>query len=90
MEIKYTNSDAEVKFTLLKAENYTSVQRIKAGVYVNPYIDIDRNYAPVDLPDNLEVEGYRMDKTVKIVRRKTEQSVLTATDGQSDQNTENK
>ena len=90
VEIKYTNSDAEVKFTLLKAENYTSVQRIKAGVYVNPYIDIDRNYAPVDLPDNLEVEGYRMDKTVKIVRRKTEQSVLTATDGQSDQNTENK
>ena len=89
VEIKYTNSAAEVKFTLLKAENYTSTQRIKAGVYVNPFIDINRDYAPVDLPDNLEVEGYRMDKTIKIVRRKAEQESAQATDEQSEQNTEN-
>lgn len=69
VEIKYTNSDAEVKFTLLRSEGYKATQRIKAGVYVNPFIDIDRNYAPTDLPDNLEVEGYRVEKTVKIVRR---------------------
>ena len=69
VEIKYTNSDAEVKFTLLRSEGYKATQRIKAGVYVNPFIDIDRNYAPVDLPDNLEVEGYRMEKTVKITKR---------------------
>ena len=68
VEIKYTNSDAEVKFTLLKAENYTATQRIKAGVYVNPFIDINRSFAAADLPDNLEIEGYRVQKTVKIVR----------------------
>lgn len=67
-EIKYTNSDCEAKWTLLKADNYTATQRIKAGVYVNPFIDINRNFAPVDLPDNLEIEGYRVEKTIKIVR----------------------
>lgn len=69
VEIKYTNSDAEVKWTLLKAENYASTQRIKAGVYVNPHIDINAAYAPVDLPDNLEIEGYKVEKTVKIIKR---------------------
>ena len=69
VEIKYTNSDSEAKWTLLKAENYTSTQRIKAGVYVNPHIDINRSYAPVDLPDNLEVEGYRIERLIKIVKR---------------------
>lgn len=70
VEIKYTNSDCEAKWILLKAENYTATQRVKAGVYVNPFIDIDRNYGPIDLPENLEVEGYRMEQTVKIVRAK--------------------
>ncbi len=68
-EIKYTNGGEEFVFSLLKEEGYTATQRLKAGVYVNPFIDIDRTYAPVDLPDNLEVEGYQMEKTVKIVRR---------------------
>lgn len=84
VEIKYTNSDSEVKFTLLKAENYTATQRIKAGVYVNPFIDIDRNYAPVDLPDNFQVEGYRLDKTVKIVRRNTGNSAQNRSDKPTD------
>ena len=69
VEIKYTNSDAEAVFTLIKAENYTATQRLKAGTYVNPFITINRQYGPVDLPDNLVVEGYRMELTVKIVKR---------------------
>ncbi len=68
VEIRYTNTDSEARFILLKADNYTATQRIKAGVYVNPYIDINRAYAPIDLPDNLEVEGYRVDKIVTITR----------------------
>lgn len=69
VEIRYNNGEAEAKWTLLKAENYTSTQRIKAGTYVNPFIDVNRDYAPVNLPDNLEVEGYRIEQTIKIVKR---------------------
>ena len=69
VQVKYTNSDAEVVFILLKGNNYTATERIKAGTYVNPFIDINRDYAPVDLPDNLEVEGYKMDVKIKIIKR---------------------
>ncbi len=69
VEIKYSAGGEEFVFTLLKEENYSATLRLKAGTYVNPFIDIDRAYAPVDLPDNLEVEGYRMEKTIRIVKR---------------------
>ncbi len=69
VEIKYTRGGEEFIFTLLKENGYSSTLRMKAGVYVNPFIDIDRTYGPVDLPDNLEVEGYQMNKTIKIVKR---------------------
>ena len=69
VQIKYTNTDVEIVFILLKENNYTATERIKAGVYVNPFIDMDRRYAPTDLPDNLVVEGYKMDVKVKILRR---------------------
>lgn len=70
VSVKYTSKDGEeFVFSLLKEENYTATLRMKAGVYVNPFIDIDREYAPVDLPDNLEVEGYQTEKTIKIVKR---------------------
>ncbi len=72
VEIKYSRDGEEAVFTLLKAEGYTATLRIKAGIYVNPFIDIDRSYAPVDLPDNLEVEGYQMETTIKIVKREVE------------------
>ena len=69
VEIKYTREGEEAKFTLLKADGYAATLRLKAGIYVNPFIDIDRSYAPLDLPENLEVEGYQMEKVVKIVKR---------------------
>lgn len=69
VQVKYTNSDAEVVFTLLKENNYTATQRIKAGTYVNPFIDMNRDYAPTNLPDNLEVEGFQMDVKIKIIKR---------------------
>ena len=69
VQIKYTNSDAEVVFSLLKENNYTQTCRIKAGTYVNPFIDMDRQYAPTNLPDNLEVEGFKVDITIKIIKR---------------------
>lgn len=69
VQVKYTNSDVEIVFILLKENNYTATERIKAGTYVNPFIDMNRAYAPVDLPDNLEVEGYKMDVKIKIIKR---------------------
>ncbi len=72
VEIKYSRDGEEAVFTLLKADGYSAALRLKAGLYVNPFIDIDRTYAPVDLPDNLEVEGYQMEQTVKIVKREVE------------------
>ena len=69
VQIRYTNSDAEVVFILLKENDYTATLRIKAGTYVNPFVDINRVYAPLDLPDNLEVEGYKMELKVKIIKR---------------------
>ena len=69
VQIKYTNSDAEVVFILLKENNYTATERIKAGTYVNPFIDMNRVYAPTNLPDNLEVEGYKVDIKIKIIKR---------------------
>ena len=69
VQVRYTNSDEEIAFILLKENDYTATNRIKAGVYVNPFIDMNRDYAPVNLPDNLEVEGYRMNVKIKIIKR---------------------
>lgn len=69
VQVKYTNTDVEIVFILLKENNYTATERVKAGIYVNPFIDMNREYAPVDLPDNLEVEGFKMDVKIKIIKR---------------------
>lgn len=69
VQVRYANTDVEVAFILLKENGYTATERVKAGVYVNPFIDINREYAPVDMPENLEVEGYRMNVKIKIIRR---------------------
>ncbi len=68
--IKYMSAAGEeFLFTLLKSEEYTATLRMKAGVYVNPFIDIDRGYGPVNLPDNLVAEGYQKEILIKIVKR---------------------
>lgn len=71
VQIRYTSEKGEeVSFILLKRDKYKSTQRIKAGVYVNMWIDIDRaEYVAQDLPENLEVEGYRKTFKIKILRR---------------------
>ena len=69
VQVRYTNSDVEIAFILLKENGYTATERVKAGVYVNPFIDVNRIYAPTNLPVNLEVEGYRMEVKIKIIKR---------------------
>lgn len=71
--IKYmSGAGEEFLFTLLKEDGYAATLRMKAGVYVNPFIDIERAYGPLDLPDNLIVEGYQVEKIIKIGKREEE------------------
>ena len=69
VQVRYTNSDSEITFILLKENGYAATERIKAGTYVNPFVDMNRDYTLTNLPDNLEVEGFRMDVKIKIIKR---------------------
>ncbi|MCM1042654.1 MAG: hypothetical protein NC350_00355 [Corallococcus sp.] len=70
VQVRYADTESEAQFTLLKENGYSQTKRIKAGVYPNPWIDLNREYAPVNLPDNLVVEGYKMEIKIKIISRK--------------------
>lgn len=72
VQVRYTLGDVGVCFLLMKENNYVVTQRTKAGVYVNAWMDINKDYAPIDMPENLVVEGYKMDVKIKIIKRKEE------------------
>lgn len=72
VQVRYTNTDVEISFILMKDNGYTVTERIKAGTYVNAWMEINKDYAPVDMPENLIVEGYKMDVKIKILKRKEE------------------
>ena len=72
IQVRYTNSDVQIVFVLMKENNYTVTQRIKADTYVNAWMEINKDYAPVDMPENLMVGGYKMDVKIKIIKRKEE------------------
>ena len=68
--VRYTSDEhGDVEFLLLPAEGYTAAKRIHAGVYVNPWIELDRAYEAENFPANLVVEGYQMDVKIKIIER---------------------
>lgn len=71
VQIRYTGEKGEeISFILLKQENYKSTQRIKAGNYVNMWIDLNKTeYGTQNLPETLTVEGYRKTFKIKILRR---------------------
>lgn len=71
VQIRYTGEKGEeISFLLLKQENYRTTQRIKAGNYVNMWIDLNKaEYGTQDLPETLVVEGYQKTFQIKIVRR---------------------
>lgn len=66
IQVRYSNESGEVQFTLLKSKNYTDTQQVKAGEYVNLWVDVDKNYIAQDLPDTLDVEGYQKQITFKL------------------------
>lgn len=71
VEIRYTGQDGEeISFLLLKEQNYSVTKRVKAGTYLNLWVDLDRNnYALENLPSTLVVEGYQKAFKIKILRR---------------------
>ena len=66
VRISYSNSDQKIEFILLAENGYKETKRIKAGTYVNPWFEANRDYEALNLPENLVVEGYKMDVEVKI------------------------
>lgn len=71
VQVRYTDEKgAEISFILLKQENYITTQRIKAGIYRNMWIDLNKaEYGTQDLPETLYVEGYHKTFRVKILKR---------------------
>lgn len=69
VQVRYSNEKGEAQFTLLKNRNYADTEQIKAGDYVNLWVDLDQKYITQGLPDTLEVEGYQKQITFKILKR---------------------
>lgn len=69
IQVRYSNETDEVTFILLKSRNYTATESVKAGNYVNLWVDINDKYLTKNLPDILEVEGYHKQLTFKILKR---------------------
>lgn len=68
--VKYSNETSEAEFLLLSADGYNAVKRIKAGVYYNPYLELDENFEAFGMPDNLDVNSYTTNIIIKIKERK--------------------
>lgn len=69
VQVKYSNEGGEAQFTLVKSGGYAETKQVKAGTYVNLWVDIDKNFVTQGLPETLEVEGYQKQITFKIVKR---------------------
>lgn len=69
VQIRYSNEDSGVAFVLLKGRNYATTEQVKAGEYVNLWIDLDEKYVTKDLPETLVAEGYQKIITFKIIKR---------------------
>lgn len=66
VNIHYSNENETIEFLLSKQSFYATTKRVKAGIYMNPWIDINGDYESVNLPENLKVEGFSMNVVVKI------------------------
>lgn len=69
VQVRYSNEKGEVQFILLKSKDYADTQQVKAGDYVNLWVDLDQKYTTQGLPDTLEAEGYQKQISFKILKR---------------------
>jgi len=66
VSLSYTKDKETLEVSLYKDEDYKAVRKIKAGIYVNPFVRIDGNYEIDNLPSNLNVKGYTMQINLKL------------------------
>ena len=71
--IKYSNEKESFEFNLIKTENYKQTKSAKAGIYVNPWFEINENYVFGNIPETLDVEGFKKELTIKITRKESEE-----------------
>lgn len=69
VQVRYSIEDGEIAFVLLKSNGYTATEKVKAGEYLNLWVDLDNKYEAVNLPETLEVEGYQKQINFKIIKR---------------------
>ena len=70
VEVSYTRDGDKISFSLSKDGNYTATRRIKAGLYVNPWINMDTKFEAVNMPLKLIVDTYKIDILIKIINKK--------------------
>lgn len=69
IQVRYSNETSDATFVLLKEKEYSQTVSVKAGEYVNLWVDLDEKYSTKDLPDTLVADGYQMSITFKIQKR---------------------
>lgn len=69
IQVRYSNDNGQVEFVLLKANGYQHTLSVRAGEYVNLWVDIAQEYATKDLPDTLVAEGYQKVVKFTIIKR---------------------
>lgn len=69
VEVSYTKDGDKISFSLSKEGNYTATRRVKAGLYVNPWINISKQYEAVNMPLKLIVDTYKIDILIKIIKK---------------------
>ena len=57
--ISYSNENNKLEFIFSKDNEYTVTQRVKAGEYVNAWLECP-GYETINLPKTLNVRGYKM------------------------------
>ena len=73
--VRYSGGeDGDIEFLFNPTDGYACTRRIHAGVYRNPWIEMDRAYAAEDLPENLVAEGYTMEIKIKILPNSNERA----------------
>ena len=69
VEVSYTKDGDKISFSLSKDGGYQATRRVKAGLYVNPWINLDHNYEATNLPLKLIVDTYKIDILIKIIKK---------------------
>ena len=69
VEVSYMKDGDKISFSLSKDGNYTATRRVKVGLYVNPWINLDNKFEAVNMPLKLIVDTYKIDILIKIINK---------------------